>query len=139
MVEIQQTSDATFRIYDYNRKDKNGNLRELHTDLARRAINFKDTEGKASDYNLRAGVPVNVIKSPYFSINILEADNPLMRDYSESDTFVVITMVEGAAAIRCGGESTTVSKGHSVLIPASATGIEIDPDKNVRLLEAYIS
>ena len=62
-----------------------------------------------------------------------------MRDYSESDTFVVITMVEGAAAIRCGGESTTVSKGHSVLIPASATGIEIDPDKNVRLLEAYIS
>lgn len=139
LVEIQQTSDATFRIYDYNRKDKNGNLRELHTDMARRAINFKDTDGKASDYNLRAGVPVNVIKSPYFSFNILEADNPLMRDYSESDTFVVITVVEGAAEIRCGGESTTVSKGHSVLIPASATGIEIDPDKNVRLLEAYIS
>ncbi|MDE6392327.1 MAG: class I mannose-6-phosphate isomerase [Muribaculaceae bacterium] len=138
MVEVQQTSDATFRIYDYHRKDKDGNERELHTALARQAINFADIEGESVDYTLRPNFPVNVIRSPFFSINILEADTGLMRDYSESDTFVVITALDGETEIICGGKTETLTAGLSVLIPASATGIAIEPHKRVRLLEAYI-
>lgn len=138
IVEVQQTSDATFRIYDYHRKDKDGNERELHTDLARRAINFNDTTGEASHYSARPNFPVNVIKSPFFSVNILDADTGLMRDYSESDTFVVIVVLDGETEIRCGGKTERLTAGHTVLIPASATGIAIDPLKTARLLEAYI-
>ena len=138
MVEVQQTSDATFRIYDYHRKDKDGNERELHTDLALRVINFGDTCGSAEGYTLRPNFPVNVIRSPFFSINILEADTGLMRDYSESDTFVVITALDGEADIICGGKTESLSAGHTVLIPASATGIAIEPHKTAKLLEAYI-
>lgn len=138
MIEIQQTSDVTYRIYDYHRKDKEGRERELHTDLAREAINFNDTEGHAVDYALRPNVPVNVILSPFFSVNLLEADTDILRDYSESDTFVILVVAEGQAEIVCGKERFDVKAGTSVLIPATALGITINPHKKAKILETYI-
>lgn len=138
MIEIQQTSDVTYRIYDYHRKDKEGRERELHTDLAREAINFNDTQGHAVDYVLRPNVPVNVILSPFFSVNLLEADTDILRDYSESDTFVILVVAEGQAEIVCGKERFDVKAGTSVLIPATALGITINPHKKAKILETYI-
>lgn len=139
IIEIQQTSDLTYRIYDYNRRDKNGNKRELHRELARKAINFDDTEATNETYNQRKNIPVNVIKSPYFNVNLLEANSELMRDYSESDTFVILICTEGKAEISCGDTSLTLTAGHSLLVPASALGITITPHKSVSLIETYIN
>lgn len=138
LMEVQQTSDVTYRIYDYKRKDKNGKERELHTELAREAINFADTGGKAVDYRQLANIPVNVIRSPFFCVNVLDVDTSLMRDYSESDTFVILICTAGQADISCGQETVRLTAGHTLLIPASATGIGINPSKNVSLIETYI-
>lgn len=138
IVEIQQSSDITYRLYDYHRKGLDGKTRELHTEQARDAIDYSDIEGRAIDYALRPNIPVNAIHSPYFSVNILDADTELMRDYTESDTFVILTMTEGKAEIRCGEATTTLSSGNSLLIPAKALGITITPEKKARIIESYI-
>lgn len=139
IIEIQQTSDLTYRIYDYNRRDNEGNLRELHTELAREAINFNDTEGKKETYVQHANIPVNVIKSPFFCTNLLQVDSELMRDYSESDTFVILICTDGKAEITCGGKKVTLTPGNTLLVPASALGIIINPLDNVSLIETYIN
>lgn len=138
VAEIQQTSDATYRIYDYHRKDSEGKERELHTELARQAIDFKDTDGEAVKYQARANVPVNVVHSPFFTTNVLWADNEMMRDYTESDTFVILVITEGEASVECGGSTLDVRAGETILVPASAEGIVIRPRSQVTLLESYI-
>ena len=97
LVEIQQTSDLTYRICDYHRRDSEGKEREL-----------------------------------------LNADTDLLRDYSESDTFVILVMVDGEAEITCGSESVKARRGQTLLVPASATGITITPVKTCRIIETYI-
>lgn len=138
IIEIQQTSDITYRIYDYGRKDKDGNCRELHTELAREAINFNDTDGKSEEYIHRTNIPVNVVKSPFFTANLLKADTELMRDYSESDTFVILICTEGEAEISSGSTTVTLTAGHSVLVPASSLGVTIKPEGKVSLIETYV-
>lgn len=138
VLEIQQTSDLTYRIYDYHRRDSQGRERELHTELAREAINFNDADVKAVDYIQRMNVPVTVVRTPYFSTNVLNVDTDLLRDYSESDTFVILVVVDGEAEITCGDESVTAKRGQTLLVPASALGIKINPAKTCRIIETYI-
>lgn len=138
LVEIQQTSDVTYRIYDYHRRNKDGKERELHTEAAREAIDFNDTGVQAVEYQLRMNVPVTVVKSPFFSTNVLNVDTDLLRDYSESDTFVILVVVEGEAEITCGTHEIRARRGQSLLVPASALGITINPAKTCRIIETYI-
>lgn len=138
LVEIQQTSDLTYRICDYHRRDSEGKERELHTELAREAIDFNDTGVEAIPYQQRMNVPVTVARTPYFITNVLNADTDLLRDYSESDTFVILVMVDGEAEITCGSESVKARRGQTLLVPASATGITITPVKTCRIIETYI-
>lgn len=139
LIEIQQTSDLTYRLYDYHRKGHDGKERELHVTLAKDAINYADTEGHAVEYINRRNIPVNVAKYPFFTTNILEADTEFIRDYAESDTFVILIAAEGEADITCGNETIRLRKGNTVLIPASASGITIAPQHNIKLIETYIS
>lgn len=138
LVEIQQTSDVTYRIYDYHRRDKDGKERELHTEAAREAIAFNDNGVQAVEYQLRMNVPVTVVKSPFFSTNVLNVDTDLLRDYSESDTFVILVVVDGEAEITCGTQEIRARRGQSLLVPASALGITINPAKTCRIIETYI-
>lgn len=139
IIEIQQTSDLTYRIYDYNRTDAEGKRRELHTELARKAINFNDTDTGNLEYKQRKNIPVNVVRSPYFCANLLQADCELMRDYSESDTFVILICIDGEADITCGNRTLRLTTGNSILVPASAPGIVINPSQSVSLIETYIN
>ncbi len=138
VAEIQQTSDATYRLYDYHRKDKNGNERELHTVLAKEAVNFNDTDGNPVDYIALENVPVNLVRCPFFTTNLLTADHELMRDYRENDSFVVLIITAGEAEIRSEQGSTSVKQGETILIPASAKGVSIIPSGTVSILETYV-
>ncbi len=138
VAEIQQTSDATYRLYDYHRKDKNGNERELHTELAKEAVNFNDTDGNPVDYKRVENVPVNIVRCPFFTTNLLEADHELMRDYRENDSFVALIFTSGEAVVTCGEEKIPAHQGETILIPASAKGISIEPKGNVSVLETYV-
>lgn len=138
VAEIQETSDITYRLYDYKRKDKNGNERQLHTREAFDAINFKDTEGKPVDYVIHNDIPVNLVTSPFFTTNIWKIDHEVMRDYSEWDTFVAIICTKGKATLTTDIDSREVREGMSVLIPASCKTLTITPDGIFEALETYI-
>lgn len=139
VLEVQQTSDITYRLYDFNRVDKDGRERELHVDLAREAIDFDDTDVHAEKFLLRMEVPTTVLRTPQFTLNLLVTESEFIRDYSESDTFVVIFCAEGEADITCGEETMLLRRGNTLLIPASACGITIKARRKATLLETYVS
>lgn len=138
VAEILETSDITYRLYDYRRKDAQGHERQLHTEEAFEAVDFNDTKGEKVDYIAKENIPVNVVTSPFFTTNVLTLDTELMRDYSEWDTFVILIATEGEALVKCGDEEITLKAGHSVLIPASAKNVSIIPHKNFTALETYV-
>lgn len=147
VAEIQQTSDATYRIYDYHRKDADGNERQLHTALAKEAINFNDTEGEAVKYQEFPNIPVNVARCPYFTTNLMDLDSEVMRDYAELDSFVALIVTGGSGVLHCGADAVSnvptvmkVRKGDTVLVSASAQGLEITPDSGgLKLIETYVA
>lgn len=138
VAEIQETSDITYRLYDYKRKDKDGNERQLHTKEAFDAINFNDTEGKPVEYKMIRDIPVNLVTSPFFTTNVWHIDHEVMRDYSEWDTFVAIICTKGSATVTTDTDSRTVNEGMSILIPASCKKLTIVPNGVFEALETYI-
>lgn len=138
LTEIQQTSDVTYRLYDYGRLDKDGRPRQLHLREAFEAINFKDTDGRAIDYSVSYDIPVNLVTSPYFTVNIWKINHEVIRDYSEWDTFVVLICTKGAAQLSTADTSLRLTEGHTVLIPAVCSSLTITPDSQFEALETYI-
>lgn len=138
VAEIQETSDITYRLYDYKRKDKEGNERELHTDEAFDAIDFNDTEGKPVEYTSKPGETVTLANSPFFTTNLLDCNSVMGRDYSLLDTFVVIIAVKGTAKLKSGKDTLDIREGTTVLLPANAQGVEITAENGFTALETYI-
>ena len=100
MAEIQQTSDITYRIYDYNRKDKEGKLRELHTTQAVEAINYADVQDDfRTHYEHVQNEPIDLVASPYFTTSLYDMTEEITCDYSELDSFVIFICVEGACRL----------------------------------------
>jgi mannose-6-phosphate isomerase len=139
LAEIQQTSDVTYRIYDYDRLDEQGDKRELHTELALDAINFEGVnEGGAYD-DTQINTPVNLVECPYFATNMLNLNSAIERDIYILSSFVVYMCVGGSAKIiYSGSEEETISFGETVLIPVALESITIQPQGNVKLLEVYV-
>lgn len=138
VAEIQQTSDDTFRLYDYHRKDSNGNERPLHSELAFKALDFNYTGGAPIVCDPEPDVPFSVVKSPYFTTNLLELDHETERDYTDLDSFIIIIATSGKATISCGEDSVILKEGHTVLIPASEKKIIFNPDDRFSCLETFI-
>ena len=138
LLEVQQTSDDTSRVYDYGRKDAFGNGRELHLEMACRALNFNQSSGTPVEYTDYHDIPVNVVKTPYFSTNVMTLDMPILRDYSECDSFVIIIAARGKAHLVAPSGETDLSMGELALVPASADNISIIPDGEFTALEVYI-
>ena len=139
LAEIQQTSDVTYRIYDYNRLDSNGTPRELHTKQAKRAIDFKIPQTYKSDYKLLKNKAIELVKSSGFVTSILEIDKPVDRDYKDLDSFVILTSIEGLTAIEFkDGKKENLKTGETLLIPAIIHQIMIVPkEKSAKILEIY--
>lgn len=139
IAEIQQTSNITYRIYDYNRKDANGNGRELHTELAKDAIDFKLYDNYKNSYTRAENQPVRLESCRYFTTNLLEVTKDITRDYSDTDSFVAYICMGGACSIRDDkGNDLPVKQGETILIPADTKNIAISPEGNVLLLETYV-
>ncbi|MFW5699736.1 MAG: type I phosphomannose isomerase catalytic subunit, partial [Bacteroidota bacterium] len=138
LAEIQQTSDVTYRIYDFDRKDDNGNTRELHTDLAVDAIDYTYHSDYKTHYDSKKNEPVELVDCPYFTTNILDISAPHKRDFTKMDSFVIYMCTEGKAEIKVRTGSETIQKGETILVPAILNDFEIIPDKQTKLLEVYI-
>ena len=139
IAEIQQTSNITYRIYDYNRKDANGNGRELHTELAKDAIDFKLYDNYKNSYVRKENQPVLLESCRYFTTNLLELTKDVSRDYSEIDSFVAYICMGGACSIRDDkGNDLSVKQGETILIPADTKSVNINPEGSVLLLETYV-
>ena len=139
LAEIQQTSDATYRIYDWDRVDASGNARELHTDLALAAIDYNIFPEYKTIYKAKVNETVNLIECPYFTTNLIDLAQPLKKNYEELDSFVIYICLEGAMKVKCGDHATAVVKGEVVLIPAIIDRVEIYPDSKVKFLEVFIA
>lgn len=139
LAEIQQTSDITYRIYDWGRKDENGNSRELHNDLALDAINFNETGKSKIKKELLKNIPENLVSCKYFDTNIIQFNEHIVRDYNLLDSFVAYICTEGRFMIRWDSGSEKVSKGETVLVPAMICNVELVPDQEATILEIYIN
>lgn len=138
LVEVQQTSDITYRIFDWNRKSTGKEKRELHTDLALDAIDF-NANGKSK---IRK-TPVlneseNLVSCEFFNTNLIRINKPFTREYYSIDSFVVYICTEGAFTIRWEGETENVVKGETVLLPAMIKEVILEPSGEAQLLEVYI-
>ncbi len=139
VAEIQQTSDVTYRIYDYNRTDEKGNKRELHTDLAIDAIDFSYQKEYKTKYDIEQNKSSEIVSCEYFTTNVLEFSEKLEKDYHQLDSFVIYMNLEGNFSIQYETGSEEVKKGETVLIPASLESIRLNPgSEKVKILEVYL-
>ncbi|MDL2299290.1 class I mannose-6-phosphate isomerase [Bacteroides sp. OttesenSCG-928-E20] len=139
IAEIQQTSDITYRIYDFNRKDVKGNPRELHTELAREAINYEVLDDYRTDYEPVQNEPVELVACPYFTTSIYDMTEEITCDYSELDSFVIFICVEGECTLIDDQKNEIkLRAGETVLVPAITQDLTIVPNERVKLLETYV-
>ncbi|MDT7827805.1 type I phosphomannose isomerase catalytic subunit [Pricia sp. S334] len=128
LAEIQQTSDITYRIYDYNRKDKEGNLRELHTDLALDAIDYEKKDDFKMDYSSEANMANPMVDCPYFRTDFLRLTDDWSYDVSERDSFTILMCVKGSGRIANENGTADIKKGETVLVPALSRFLSITTD-----------
>lgn len=137
LAEIQQTSDVTYRIYDFKRKDKNGNYRQLHTKEAAECINYNVESNYRTEYTPVKNQGVSLVQCPYFNTAVYDLDEPMTIDYSELDSFVILIGVKGNATITDNeGNTFTLQAGESVLVPATTETLKVDG--NIKFLETYV-
>ena len=139
IAEIQQTSNITYRIYDYDRTDAAGNKRELHTELAKDAIDYQLQDDYRTAYTPAKDQPVDLVSCPYFETKLLDLDAPLHRDWSALDSFVIYICMEGLLTLRdAAGYEVQLHQGQSVLVPAENSELTLLPSPSCKLLETYI-
>ena len=140
IAEIQQTSDVTYRIYDYLRRDRDGNLRELHTELALDAIDFEDiTTDPKVNYTEKRDDIVSLVQCPFFTTNELKLTQSFKRDYTGIDSFRVYMCLSGQCCfLNPNEQSIFLHQGESLVVPAAIKEVTILPDENVKLLESYV-
>ncbi len=139
VAEIQQSSDITYRLYDYNRIDKEGNPRELHTDKALEAIDFDFNAISKVNYSNQKNKLIPITHCEHFNVGKLVFDKPITKDYSDLDSFVVYMCLSGEFEIVYSEGKEIVKKGQTVLIPAEMNKLElISKDTLVEILEINI-
>ena len=138
VVEVQQTSDVTYRIYDWDRVDSEGKSRELHTALAVDAIDFEaDADLLHKRYMLNSGGEATVIRSPYFTMKLHDVAQSKALDRSMLDTFIIYICLNGSLRIIADGQEESFAEGELVLVPAQVCDVELHGDG--RLMEVYVA
>lgn len=139
IAEIQQTSNITYRIYDFNRLGADGKPRELHTALAKDAIDYTVLPDYRSAYSVKKNAETELIECPYFVTSLYELDAPVSRDMSHLDSFMVVICVEGEGSVADGnGNIVSIRRGETVLLPATSGNVCFSPNGSMKLLTSYI-
>ncbi len=138
IAEIQQTSDITYRIYDYGRLGLDGKPREVHTELAKDAIDYKVYDNYRTEYTPVQNEEVEVVSCQYFTTSIYDLTLPYAKDLSELDSFLVVMCLSGRGTLEVDGEEITVHQGETVLVPASADDICFVPEEGMKLLTSHL-
>lgn len=137
VAEIQQTSDVTYRIYDYKRRDKDGNYRQLHTKEASEAIDYTVLDDYRTHYTPMKNEGVPLVSCPFFTTAVYDLDEPMTLDYSELDSFVILIGVKGEATLLTEeGDEITFKQGETLLLPATTGMVKVSG--TVKFLETYV-
>jgi mannose-6-phosphate isomerase len=136
LAEIQQTSDVTYRIYDYKRRDKDGNLRQLHTQEAAESIDYQVHDDYRHPYTPTKNESQALIVCPYFNTAVYDLDEPMQIDYSELDSFVILIGVKGEGTLNIDGEEVSFRQGETILLPAYINNVRAKG--TIKFLETYI-
>lgn len=137
LAEIQQTSDVTYRVFDFNRKDKEGNLRELHTELALDAVDYKKKDDFKVTYSQELNKVSEMVDCPYFKTSFIQLTENLELDTTKRDSFTIFMCVGGKAVIKTAEGEVSIKKGETVLLPAITKKISLQ-SKAAKLLEVTI-
>jgi mannose-6-phosphate isomerase len=151
LAEVQQSSDVTYRIYDYNRPGLDGKPRELHTELAAQALDYEVERNYRTDYPQLDNRAVLIVDSPYFSVRVLEFNDRFHRNLLKYDSFIITMCIEGDCEIRLRPSASSIfhlpssisplilKAGHSALIPAAIADYDLIPLRGKsRILDAFI-
>ena len=148
LAEIQETSDITYRIFDYGRLGLDGKPRQLHVEESMDAVDFTVAKDYRTSYDKKEGES-EIIRTKWFTTSVVEAHSPVLKDLSGMDSFLTVMCMEGSGSLQTGipafeggptkGHVTPIRKGESVLIPASATAVTFVPDEPLKLLLSFIA
>src|SRR5574344_2168029 len=141
LAEVQQSSDVTYRIFDYNRPGMDGKPRELHTELASQALNFHVENEYRTHYETEANRANPVLSTPYFSVRVVDFEEPFHRDLIKYDSFIITMCIKGSCRIkvRATGDEIMLCEGNSCLIPASIADYDLIPEEGyTKVLDAFI-
>ena len=141
LAEVQQSSDVTYRIYDYNRPGMDGRPRQLHTELAAQALDYHVEENYRTEYVDNPNKAIQIIDSPYFDVRVMEISKPFHRDLRKYDSFIISMCIEGDCklCVRSTGDEILLRQGSSTLIPAAIADYDVLPlHHTTRLLDAFI-
>lgn len=138
LAEIQQTSDVTYRIYDFDRRDAEGNKRELHTEEALGALDYTGLSDAKTPYKEQRNSITNLVSCPYFITNKWTIDQAIQRDFSDKDSFVIYIATEGEGSLKVDEKTYSLVKGDVLLIPAVLDHLTIDTDSSLTTLEVFM-
>lgn len=138
LAEVQQSSDITYRIFDYNRLGLDGLPRQLHTDEAMGAIDFDVKDDYRTHYSIGGNKANHCIDSPYFKVRVVDIDKTLHRNLVKYDSFIITTCVSGSCSIIVDGINYELTTGNSCLIPAAIADYYVEPHGHCQLLDSFI-
>ena len=136
LAEIQETSDVTYRIYDFKRKDKDGNYRQLHTEAAAECIDYNVENDYRTKYEPRKNEGVELAQCTHFTTSVYDLDEPMLLDYSELDSFVVLIALSGECTLSTGDAETQLRAGETVLLPATTQTLNVSG--TVKFFETFV-
>lgn len=137
LAEIQQTSDTTYRIFDWDRMQADGTFRQLHAEQALEAIDFEVQEDYKTHYDQKENETGKLVDCPYFTTNLLKFNKALVKDYTQLESFVVYVCINGSFKLVYRDGSMQLRKGEVVLIPAELKKISLIPTPEAEILEIY--
>lgn len=140
IAEIQQTSDITYRMYDWGRVDANGQSRELHTEQAVDAIDYSFYPKYKTEYEAKDNQSNTLVECPYFTTNLIKLNKGkgLETDYAMLDSFVIYMVLEGDVEVKHNDGAESAKAGDTLLLPATLEQVTLSAKSNAEILEVYI-
>lgn len=139
IAEIQQTSNITYRIYDFNRCDDNGNPRELHTEMSKAAIDYTVLPDYRTYYDAQPDAQTQLVSCRYFTTSLCKLTKPYNMELAGLDSFVILICTKGNGSVTdSDGNSIIVRQGESILVPATVKGLNIVPETELEILSSWI-